>query len=86
MIEQALAVCRLWRNLGQPNGGFRRLNLAKERSNTAEIARPCCGLALLGLGDRRYEFGPAPLVDDLLCRLSRFVEFPMFYGIFIMVN
>jgi hypothetical protein len=34
----------------------------------------CCGLVLLGLGDRRYEFGPAPLVDDLLRRLSRFVE------------
>jgi hypothetical protein len=35
------------------------------------------GLALLGLGDRRDEFGTAPALDDLLSGLARLIQFPM---------
>jgi hypothetical protein len=31
MVEQALAACRMWRNLGQPDGGFRRLKPGKRK-------------------------------------------------------
>ncbi len=40
VIEQALARLGLGRDLGQPDGGFDRLDLAEERADAAELVMP----------------------------------------------
>ena len=74
MVEQALAVLGLGRDLGQPDRGFHRLHLAEERADAAELVmapvlkqagRLRRDLPLIGIGQ-----GPpcvhmtADLIDD----------------------
>ncbi len=37
MFKKALAASRMGRDFGQPNRGFHRFNLAKERTKTIEL-------------------------------------------------
>ena len=40
VVEESLAALRLGRDLGQPDGGFHRFDLAEERADAAELVMP----------------------------------------------